>query len=92
MAHSTHPVMAAWTEEELNAEGCCAGAAEARAWSGLPTTELYRLMNDGLLPWWWHNNVRMIPKRALALILADQCRSAPESVPRPRVAEKKQPA
>jgi hypothetical protein len=88
MARSTHPVIAGWTEEELHAAGCCAGAEEAREWSGLPLNDLYRLMNDGVLPWWWKNDTRMIPKRALALILADMSAAAPEPVAKKRPAKK----
>lgn len=95
MARSTHPVIAGLTEEELHRDGCCAGANEARDFSGLSRTDLYRLMDDGVLPWWPKgedaNAVRMIPKRALAIILATMSRAAPPAVPRRQPCER-QPA
>lgn len=81
MTASTHPLIRKLTPAELTAAGCCYGAEEARDWSGLSKNELYRLMNAGVLPWQMHKGTRLIPKRALNLILADLFESGAEPVP-----------
>lgn len=84
LTRSTHPAIAALSPVELAASGCCAGVDEAREWSGLSCNTLYDLMDAGVLPWRWANKkTRLIPKRALAILLADYF-AGPEDAPRTR--------
>jgi len=83
MARSTNPAIAALTDAELVSRGCCAGLEEASEWSGLSANALYDLMNSGELPWRRRGQARLIPRRALEIIL-EGVFAGPEQEKQPR--------
>ena len=86
MVRSTHPAIAALTEDELLADGCCEGMESAREWSGLSLNTLYDLMEAGVLPYRRPHKANLIPRRALRIILRDyfnEPEPEPKAMPEP---------
>ncbi len=85
---STHAAIAALSDAELLRDGALAGVDEAAEWSGFSVRELYDLMNSGALPWVWRGKVRLIPRRALAVLLAEYWAAQDEPKAKPQPGEK----
>ncbi len=85
---SSHPAIAALSDAELLRDGCCIGLVDAEGWSGFSVADLYDFMNSGILPWVWRGKSRLIPRRALAVLLEEWWHGQDEPQPKPPVGER----